>query len=223
MSTVTIRLNKRLLEDLKAYLLSQDITVKESSWSNIVNKALSLYVYGHENHKTGQQILKNYLDSVGATEQDYLRGKVKTWARQSLQMQNSEAADSVEQQDSRSVLQEHLQEVITEVNQSENTLELPNNLIRQEPEPIQAPTTNTDIPPWKRISLVDWNTVLGLYPERNPNPLVNWADNDEIAQYAVRAALAQLPPPSRKGAEAKRLSEELYSMFIEWKEKYEQG
>jgi hypothetical protein len=220
MSTVTLRLNKRLLEDVRAYLLSQDIEIREKNWSPIVNKALSLFVYGHENYKTGQEMLKQHLESVGATEQDYLKGKVKTWARKSLYMQDAETADEIEQDDKRSVLQDRLNEVLIEMNQLNDRFDVPDCIERDEPEVITSPDDNCSIPPWERIDMVSWEKVLGLYPERNPNPLVNWADKDPLAKYAVRAALAQLPPPSHKKEVAKRLSKELYLRFIEWEEKH---
>lgn len=220
MSQVTVKLTRRLLDDARALLLSQDINAHEITHNKVAQKALSLYVYGHESPKLGQEMLKQHLESVGATEQDYLRGKVKTWARQSLHMQNPEAADAVEKADNKDVLQERLQEVLTENQRKNNSVNVPDHLEREEPEEIETTDSDTNIPPWERIDLVSWDFVLGLYPARNPNPLVTWAGKDPIAKYAVRAALAQLPPPSHKGAEAKRLSKELYLRFLEWHEKY---
>jgi len=211
---VSLKVDQDLLQQCKGYLIS--IGEPESlSNEQIIERSLSLLVYGKTNKDVGKAFLRQYLESMGASMKDFHKGRIQTWARISAGMRDDQPRE-------RTTLESAVQEAIKEQSQKDaQPFQPTQEIIRSEPEEVSPPKYSSEEPPWERCKLVPWETVENAYAREQKNALTKWAKDDELKRVATRAALAHIPPAEYRSPEALRLSKHLYELFKKWKEETE--
>lgn len=216
-----LSLNSDLVEEARQYLIENHDAPKLKSQlrpESIVSRILSLFLYGVQDYNKGQQLLKQKLQELGASEDDYVKGRVRTWARTELLNKSEEHQE--EERRFSTKLDQTLREVIQEEYIEEESIYEGKTLVRETPEEIEVKRL-PETPPWEGISKLEWGKVYQLYPNYPENPFVKWAkDNegnwDKLRVEAVKVGLAHTPPGDRTSPDTWKLIRELYEQFKEW-------